>query len=125
MRVTSSHKMFLRGRSHHVKCFVMYFLITYGLIVGELPSVLCCARILVIFIWFEGKIDLLGAVGVNLFRVWLAWEEIPCQVRDCCKYLGVEGCQKNFPCLQGVSFLYLSSVQSPADWEDSWGDLSQ
>ena len=49
---------------------------------------------------FEGKIHFFGgAAGVSLFRVWLTWEETPCQVRDCCKYLWVEGCKKGIPSL--------------------------
>ena len=81
---------------------------------GELPSVLCCARILVLTFGFEGKINLWGAVGVSLFRVWLTWEETPCQVRDCCKYLSVEECHKESLCLQRDSFWYLSRCAVPS-----------
>ena len=100
----------------YVTFFVFNF---FGLNWGELPSVLCCARILVCAFGFAMQINLWGAVGVSLFRVWLTWEETPCQVRDCCKYLCVEGYHKDSLC--GLCL----DMQSPADWVDSWGDPSQ
>ena len=81
---------------------------------GKLPSVLFCARSLVCNFGFEGKINLWGAVGVSLFRVWLTWEETPCQVRDCCKYLCVERSHKESLCLQRDSFWYLSRCAVPS-----------
>ena len=77
-----------------------------------LCAVLC--QDLGLYLWLEGKINLWGAVGVSLFRVWLTWEETPCQVRDCCKYLSVEGYHKESLCLQRNSFWYLSRCAVPS-----------
>ena len=104
----------LRYRHRVKKKLVCFDLVWFLLIGAKLPSVLCCARILVLTFGFEGKNNLWGAVGVSLFRVWLTWEETPCQVRDCCKYLSVEGYQKESLCLQRNFFWYLSRCAVPS-----------
>ena len=99
---------------------------SFGLSLGQIAFCAVLCQDLGLYLWLEGKINLWGAVGVSLFRVWLTWEETPCQVRDCCKYLSVEGYHKeSFFFYKGIPSGICPDVQSLADWVDSSGDLSQ
>ena len=55
-RVSSVENFFNRENSRHNIYFVVYFLVTYSLSWGELPSVLCCARILVYLLALNTKL---------------------------------------------------------------------
>ena len=41
---------------------------------------------------FDCKINLWGAVGVSLFRVWLTWRRVPCLVRFLLQLCPLESC---------------------------------
>ena len=77
---------------------------------------LCCARILVCTFGFEGKINLWGGCWGEPFQSVAHLEETPCQVRVPATNRG-----SATPWTCG---LFLYSVQSLADWEDSWEVLT-